>query len=132
MSGQGGDRLQGRQNRLREGSAASNYTRYRSRRDRSFVLTILKCQLNRFKRLSDSTYLVKSDQHRICHSFGDALSEYLFACAEEIIADNLYLVSQDFSQVFPTRPVVFCQSVLEQYDRVRFHPLFPKFDHIIT
>ncbi len=74
---------------------------------------------DRFKRLCQRANLIEFNQDRISDAFIDSSLEDLCIGDKEIVANQLNLIAQFFSQYRPTRPVGFIQTVFDGNNRVR-------------
>ena len=50
---------------------------------------------------------------------------------KDVIAHKLHLFPETIRQLFPSVPVIFCESVLQGRNRIFLHPIRPQRDHLI-
>ena len=64
------------------------------------------------------TDLVHFHQHGVCNALSDTIGQTGRVGHKEVVANQLNLVAELFSQQFPASPVVFCHAVFDRDDRV--------------
>ena len=89
------------------------------------VVAVLLCQSDCLQSLGDASDLVELDEYRVCASQLDALSKALRIRHEQVISDDLDLVSQLLRHQLPAVPVFFVHSVLDGCDRILIAELLP-------
>ncbi len=81
-------------------------------------------------RLGQRPDLVELDQDGVGRVLLDAPGDPLDVGDEEVVADELDLVSERFVEELPAGPVVLGQAVLQADDRVGLDPAGPELDHL--
>ena len=88
--------------------------------------------LDRFNRLGQRADLVELDQQGIGGFLADGPAHALRVGDQQVIADNLQAVAQQFDHQLPAFPVILSQAVFDGDDRVLVDPVLPEFDHLLA
>ena len=88
----------------------------------------LVCHLDGFQSLGYGSDLVQLDEDGVTTAQGDSLCQSLGIGYEEVITDQLYLVTQFCGQLLPAFPVFLIQCIFYRNDGVFLHQFLPMCD----